>query len=72
MRTLFGFDIIESPIIPPDFYLITNWENPSSEAIADYLDGWMIEGKLYVHPVLAMKIKLHAEDNGLFIGENRG
>lgn len=42
--------IIESEFLPPDFYVITNWEKPWIGAVPEWHQIYYFEGKFIGHP----------------------
>lgn len=46
----FGHLITASEILPPDFFVIHDWQNPQKSAEAEWRTVWIIEGRWYAHP----------------------
>lgn len=51
-----GLILRPTKLLPPDFYVIVDWENPSNGAIPEWHCGYIMEGVFFAHPSLIDRI----------------
>lgn len=58
MNMSFGFStIFPSEILPPDFFAISDWNNPKQSAEPEWHKVYVVNGIAYAHPSVISKIE---------------
>ena len=52
-----GLEIIESAVLPVDFYAISDWSRPQASATPEWHQVWIIDGRVLAHPTVIEKMK---------------